>query len=109
MKPTSYNFKNYFKSLLIKNFVSGHSLGANCENFEREKMLFKLEIFLTQGREEKCDVTLNECNFTVPHIALSRNVDLSTIGYVSGFIAKTVLNKIHCEVCKTHIIAPKGK
>lgn len=109
INPTCSAFKNYFKTLLVNNFVSSHSLGSNCEEqFTSGKYLTDLKTFLTQGVSDDINQENMEIEQQIiPEQSLNRSIDLSSIGYVSGFISKKVLKKFKCKFCRMHILSDK--
>jgi len=46
IKPTCANFISFFKSLVINNLTSNHSIGSNCENDDCDGALDNLKGFL---------------------------------------------------------------
>lgn len=51
INPTCASFANSYKSLIINNFVSSHSPGANCERDDCEGALDSMRCFLSESSE----------------------------------------------------------
>ncbi|XP_063221714.1 transposable element P transposase isoform X2 [Bacillus rossius redtenbacheri] len=109
VNPTCSNFKTSLKSILLNNFVSIHSVNANCEEDDSVGALNSLKNLLCAHQEETTearsespsqehsifdDKISKECT-PISHLCNSTNV------YVSGYIARTVLKKIKgCKTCR---------
>lgn len=89
--PTCSLFKNYFKTLLLNNFVSRHSLAANCEQEDSVNIINCVRRFVTQGIPEESEEEYPDFKFNIdieaPHLSY---VDKISIGYVGGFIVKNL-------------------
>lgn len=86
--PTAAALQNAFRILLINNFVSCHSLAANCED-EESYNIATVENLVAQR------ITSNENEIfpIISDICYHRQktfVNKITIGYVAGFIAKNI-------------------
>lgn len=117
INPTPANFISSFKSLVINNFTSTHSVGANCEDDDSDGILDNLKDFLFN------EIPLNEENeyeenCTAQHDALTTFPTLEQTGslinsgsraYVSGWIIKKI-KKItkNCTVCISKLSRPKN-
>ncbi|KRT84344.1 hypothetical protein AMK59_2308 [Oryctes borbonicus] len=100
--PTCSTFANSFKTLVINNFVSTGSVGANCENDESSGALTNLQDFLTQ----KIHFTTPEvCENIVPSITAPEEFlkDFAT-PYVAGVVIKKIFKRIDCLSCKELLI-----
>lgn len=116
INPTPANFISSFKSLVINNFTSTHSVGANCEADDSDGILDNLKDFLFNEiplNEENED----EENCSAQHGALTTFPTLEQTGslinsgsrsYVSGWIIKKI-KKItkNCTVCISKLSTPK--
>lgn len=100
MYPDVAHFVSSFKALLVNNFFSTHSPGANCEEDFSLGALDNLRCFLTG--EEVAGVTLLD---TSEEASLNLNLDdlprtirktrvaKATLAYVSGYIEKKKKSK----------------
>lgn len=105
VNPTSSNFKHNFKTLLVTNFISSHSVSANCENENSTNIISSVRHFVTQGLVE--DETIYE-HFEYPSLkiegmAFRTFVDQISIGYISGFIAKNLKKFNACLICRNNL------
>lgn len=109
--PTCIQFKDSYKSLLLKGIISSHSTAANCEE-TFDTSLIQLKNLLEEPR-----VTTSQRNFqlaenfyidekisSMSNGSLERPVQKAAMGYVAGFVAKKTLDKFTCELCKIHIL-----
>lgn len=114
--PTSSAFEGAFKTLLINNISSSHSVGSNCEK-DDSVCLQSLKHFLAKPG----DNTTNECEDEIDsdHLMLELlNTDdliqskspmhvekSAAIAYCSGWIAQLAKKNIYknCVACKTNL------
>lgn len=107
INPTCTSFMTSFKSSLLSNFVSSHSVGANCEKDDSDGALDTLKSFVVNN------VPLDECDDVPEHIFPdSETIDTNnsamgsseTKKYVGGYIVKKIkqLTK-NCNDCKNII------
>lgn len=105
--PTPTIFQAYFKSLIISNLDTVHSITANCEE-DCTKTLSSIRDFISSTINENNDVELNIDaveNTNIPAVRCNYITKLST-AYVSGFIYKKLHHIINeCDNCKKSIIA----
>lgn len=106
--PSCSNFQHYFKSLLVRNFISSKSIGSNCENDQCMNLFTTLKHFITQDvQEDKSDID-NVCIFPIDNVKniCQRSIDEEALGYVAGFISKKLLKYVrNCEDCIKAIIS----
>ncbi|KAJ3658237.1 hypothetical protein Zmor_009990 [Zophobas morio] len=89
VNPSCNNFTASFKTLILNNFMSTHSAGANCEEDESDGALQRLKIFL--------DVSPSE--------TASRDETLQLHGYLAGYMSKKMLKAIgQCATCRKVLI-----
>ncbi|KAK9736436.1 Transposase protein [Popillia japonica] len=116
VNPTVTTFKCHFKTLLIHNMTAPHSLGANCEEqFTSGDYLVCLKTFLNKNLVRHRDTPNLEdrllhlsSDLVISNDQLYRQLDISSVGYVSGLISKEILKKFTCEFCKIHILSNRG-
>ncbi|XP_016659815.1 uncharacterized protein LOC107883726 [Acyrthosiphon pisum] len=110
INPDAYQFVCSFKTLLINNFTSIKSAG-NCEHDDSDGTLDNLKQFIESGTN--CSLKEPEENniINIPMFDLPNTFDVCdftdmTIGYISGYLARTVLkeNKF-CRLCKNILIS----
>ena len=106
---TAAQFKESFKSLLLRNFYSSNSVGANCEKTNIP------DLFHIKGLVDKNinQPSVNETSYEILNVNmyisklspynLEKDLHKSIVGYVSGWVAKTLRN-LKCEYCKTQIL-----
>lgn len=110
VNPTCHSFTNSFKSLLINNFLSPHSPGANCEVDEGEA-LECLKHFII------CPKEINLPVFRIPEVDIPPYVNSSlslhkkgTLKYIAGYIAKKVMKMVGiCKKCRHDLIGEKAQ
>jgi hypothetical protein len=98
--PTCSSFITSCKSLIVNNFVSPHSAGANCESDESIGSLDNLRNFVEQRNLERVAPEVDPLSFSnfevVPNVVANY-----TSAYVAGFVARKVLTKNGaCDLCK---------
>ncbi|VEN53224.1 unnamed protein product [Callosobruchus maculatus] len=103
--PTCAHFKSHFKTLLINNFSSRHSLSANCEDDGSKKALLAVQKFISQDTTLPASEDIEPFSMEIPHQSL-QYISKVSLGYVSGFITKYVKKDISsCGVCIKNIFA----
>lgn len=112
VNPTCTGFRASFKSLIINNFVSPHSPGANCEEDDTDGPLDSLRFFIMgdQGSEE-AGITNIDANVEVSdQLKLKTVTDMRIIQnetYLTGYLSKQILKNIGiCKVCRSALVAP---
>lgn len=102
--PNAMHFLTSFKTLLINNFTSLKSLG-NCEANDTERTLDNLKQFITGVTEpgiqnKPMDFGLSSFFFDFSSFETT-SIGEMTIGYVSGYIIRTILKSVqYCVLCK---------
>lgn len=109
--PSASHFVTSFKALIINNFMSSHSPGANCEEDKGEGTLDNLHNFLLgehlpTGVESLGEPLLDHDVQIPTSIGAYRKCKISrcTITYIAGFIAKKLFQKIQCDDCKQRLL-----
>lgn len=112
--PNSISFEGAFKSLLLNNYNSPHSLKANCENDDND-CLQTLSFFLEDTLEKASNVPNNEAlpfqheendEIVVPFINLNpETADAGQANYVCGWVLAKCLKKVSksCRHCRNEI------
>lgn len=105
--PTVQNFKQFYKTLLLNNFVTRHSLSANCERDNSVNIISSVKQFVTQGVPEQIEYTSQDLDAVLVDIdTLSEMpltyIDTISVGYVSGFISKKMQSLNSC--CKNNVL-----
>lgn len=115
MYPDVAHFITSFKALLVNNFFSTHSPGANCEEDFSSGVLDNLRTFLTG--EEMAGVTpidASEIDMEVniedlPVGGRKSRVARATLAYIAGYVAKKMLKKFgNCDECKRLLLHSDG-
>ncbi|KAJ8916470.1 hypothetical protein NQ315_014688 [Exocentrus adspersus] len=87
--PTCAAFTPLYKSLLVKDLTSSHSLGASCEDDESE-ILVTLQRFVSQGlpedEEETCRIEFNLSACKLPEKLTV--TESQVLKYVCGYLLK---------------------
>lgn len=103
INPSCSTFGNYFKTFLINNFVSSHSIGSNCEVDDSQDLLLSIKNFMNLKEEALEDSSIDSVSFTA-NFNLNRELDAASLGFVSGYIIKSGLKKFqNCEACKLNL------
>lgn len=102
--PSALHFISSFKALLVNNFMSAHSVGANCEDDSSEGALENLRYFLTSEvlpGIARLDSEIDDIEIP-PSVTTYKKTQISrcTITYISGFIARKTMKKVNCTDCK---------
>lgn len=118
--PNAPAFESAFKTLLINNISSPHSVGSNCEKDDSFCLQSLKKYLLTPKTGDNCT---NECEDEIDsaHICMALldtdallasatpiNIEKSAaIGYCSGWIAQQAKKNIfkNCDVCQNDVIA----
>jgi len=104
--PSAAHFLTSFKALLVNNFMSAHSPGANCEEDQGEGALDNLHDFIMGRRLEGVSSLEQNINHNIPLPVISfrrSKISRCTITYISGFISRKMFKKIKCDECKKKI------
>lgn len=109
-QPTCASFKDAFKTILLNNYLSSHSPGANCEDDGSTSTgsLENLKRFVTEKKApviNECYDTISTNNFeaaTFQFQAVSADL-LHLHAYISGYVAKKMLS-VDCVDCKNQLI-----
>lgn len=118
--PTSSAFESAFKTLLINNISSPHSVGSNCEK-DNGYCLQSLKKYLIIPTTGETNLTEHEDEIDNAHICMvllntdellqsTNPVDIekcAAIGYCSGWIAQQAKKNVfkNCEVCNKDLVA----
>lgn len=110
--PNSVSFEGAYKSLLLNNFSSSHSIKANCEE-DIATFLQSLNFFLDWEPEESNGE--NELPNQIPiseQLLYNNNAEIPEAGsdtrsYVCGWVLKKCLTRIckSCKTCRKEILA----
>lgn len=117
VNPTCNQFVQNIKSLIINNFTSYHSLGANCEEDFSTGALDNLDSFLTtddlgvaplEPVEDPIPITVE-----VPQYLLEQQcsmVSKNIKNYIGGFLIRQILKKSkECSTCKAIFLSHPDK
>lgn len=121
IKPTCANFISSFKSLLINNFTSSHSIGSNCENDDCNEALDNLKEFLFNDNltgihplgdaEDAIIILETPIHNQQPYASVNSNSRAYVTGWVMKKIKKITKNCNHCmstmqsdAVMKEHMV-----
>ncbi|KAL1516172.1 hypothetical protein ABEB36_000091 [Hypothenemus hampei] len=107
VNPSSTVFLNHFKTLLLNNLVSRHSLHANCQNDDSYNGLVTLKHFLLlpvseEKPNDNCEtMAIIEQRKSLSNRNYTYYIDKISITYVNGFISKK-LKMLQCPLCKNN-------
>lgn len=113
INPTPANFISSFKALIINNFTSSHSVGANCEEDDCDGVLDNLKEFLfneipletTVEEVDSVDIQSDSVLMLPSHPNI---ITSASRAYVSGWIIKKIKNITkNCSVCITKLSTNK--
>lgn len=109
VNPNCSAFVDSFKSLLINNFVSVHSPGANCENDESDGALDTLRHFITQeivARQSPVEELEKVIDIAFKFSSTDSHLIIKLHAYIAGYLAKAVLKEIGtCNVCRSNLLS----
>lgn len=112
VNPTCGQFRDSFKSLLIRAVTSPQSAGANCEETYTSSLIQLQDLVCNDpvtpesNEELKEDFKIHKLlSKTVIDGTLSKDIGEAATEYVAGFIAKKVVLKFPCKLCKMHMLA----
>ncbi|KAL1488552.1 hypothetical protein ABEB36_015015 [Hypothenemus hampei] len=113
--PTPFNFNLIFnlKTQIMNNLVNELCSGSNCEK-DDEMLLSNLRNFILCENQpmdlDSASVVINDdtsvAEETINYIVSSVNTeatDILSVVYVSGFIAKGILQKTKCDICRNRL------
>lgn len=115
VNPTCASFVASFKTLVVNNFFSSHSVGSNCEEDESDGALDLLKQFV--GSNAKTAITSDVVelgnNSYIEAIALintnANSIVCNTHSYIAGSIIRTIFKKQGaCSQCKKDLIATES-
>ena len=100
--PTCSSFISSCKSLLVNNFVSLYSVGANCKTDESTGPLDNLKLFLVNSMQVYAIEPYidNNLNFPQSEISATETVVNFASNYVAGYAGKKILSKHPFKFCK---------
>lgn len=112
INPTPANFICSFKALVLNNFTSSHSVGANCEDDDCDGVIDNLKEFLFNEIPLETNIEetgiIHHVQFD-PVVTLPCPTNIVTSGsraYVSGWIVKKIKNVTkNCSVCISKLSA----
>lgn len=111
--PTANLFPATFKSILISNFSSTHSLGANCQKDDTDGALDSLRNLLTGETQAIKHRSTNKTSVNEEKLqeiyksirGKSSYVTTISYTYIAGYVAKKILKKVkHCNECKNSLL-----
>lgn len=111
VNPTCLQFSNAFKTLLINNFDSPHSISANCERDNNQAMQSLQCLLVTENNELRntdfaCEIdSLINTMETMKSNDVTQKVHAESKKYVAGYIIKKCKSKIYkkCISCKNDL------
>uniref|UniRef100_A0A1Y1KN14 THAP-type domain-containing protein n=1 Tax=Photinus pyralis TaxID=7054 RepID=A0A1Y1KN14_PHOPY len=109
INPSVHHFITSFKTLIINNFMSSHSMGQNCEEDVHVGALDTLRLCLEKDHPFTANVPVEAVHVELPaylsHMKKSR-VARGTIKYFTGYMVRKIKKNInHCEACKNNFYA----
>jgi len=108
IKPTCANFISSFKSIVINNLTSSHSIGSNCENDDCDGALDNLKEFLFNDNLtgihplEDAEDAIITLEIPIPNQQSYASINSNSRAYVTGWVMKKI-KKItkNCNHCMT--------
>ncbi|KAI4455599.1 hypothetical protein MML48_9g00005385 [Holotrichia oblita] len=100
INPTPAFFSIAFKTLILNNFMSTHSPGANCEDDNSEGPLDNLKNFLiSKIQEPKVPIPVNPV--LINDLATAESITVTNIhAYVAGYLVRRIRRETdHCKEC----------
>ncbi|KAF9409279.1 hypothetical protein HW555_011314 [Spodoptera exigua] len=104
INPTFLQFENIYKTLLVNDLCSNHSLGANCEE-DTNKMLHNLDVLLMNNppeppRNNDDDKIEEICSNDILAGGSDNELVSETKKYEAGYVIKKT-KKMICKSCNT--------
>lgn len=110
--PSCCMFISAYKSLVVNNLVSSHSVASNCEEDESDGCLSMLRSFLTGQETSDLVSTKEEKRMKAqPLQFVEQNyVQEQSLTYVSGFLLKKIFPIIRdCCCCRNYLVAKSAE
>ena len=102
INPTATLFHNHFKTLLINNLATRHSISGNCEE-DTSRIITNVENFLMQNVSEKKSFQGFQFVLNSKKTLLDK-IKILPIAYVSGWLCKYLKTIYKCSFCKHNLI-----
>ncbi|CAG9137607.1 unnamed protein product [Plutella xylostella] len=107
--PTAAAFQAAYKTLMVNNMSSAHSVGANCER-DKNKCLQNLKNMIEEEKEEKQkehELTMEDLNIRRNDILTSNSPQdverRAAVGYCSGWLQKIREAKAKADLAELHL------
>lgn len=105
VNPNVTSFVNSFKSLIINNMLSNHSLSSNCEKDSLEGLDNLKKMLISPSVEITSRVIFPEISIEEYQPNRSSLLRRGKLTYVAGFVAKKVLQQIKiCQQCRKDLV-----
>ena len=100
--PTCTSFESSYRTLIINNFTSHHSPGANCLEDDAEAALKSITALLS-GEDSMVEEMPDSPDFP-PTFTKKGAVAVNTHAYIAGSMARKILRRVECKVCKDDLL-----
>lgn len=113
--PNAAQFQSAYKTLVVNNMTSSHSVGANCENDKSPCLLDNLQNFFknkSEHSQNSNEVTVSETHLLINPVETENLIKsqsptdverCAALGYCSGWLvkkAKKIFKRCpHCKIC----------
>ena len=110
INPSCTSFKNSFKTLIINNFSSVHSPGANNKDDHCVSLFESTRCFLDNTSNhnfngENSHIELAYDATQLPLITNRNEIATNTHAYITGYITRKILKQTSCKQCKEGLVS----
>ncbi|CAI6355044.1 unnamed protein product [Macrosiphum euphorbiae] len=102
--PSAKEFKTSYKKLLVHHHVSGSQYG-NCLPESMLSKSYNIPDSIVNEKEEQLEIVPQNQDHDYFNVCIKASPYVENVTeYIAGFVARKVIRKINCEICKTFLI-----